>query len=166
MTNISKTIIAALIAVMAVGSGIATAQTAPTSGEARIHNAHFFGGGHGHHGKRGGHSGMMLQIMSQIDADGSRSITQDEVDAFRTAKVRDADTSGDGNLTLEEFETLFAEMVRNRMIDAFQHLDDDGDGLVTGAEMDDRFGGIVARMDRNGDGELSRKDRHHHDDDH
>ncbi len=133
----SKTISAALIALMVSGCG--------------------FGhrGGHGHHGK---HGGMMFSIMSEVDADGSGSVSQAEVDAYRAAKVRAADGSRDGNLTLDEFETLFAELVRERMVDAFQRLDDDGNGVITGAEMDERFGDIVAHMDRDDDGELSRKD--------
>ena len=124
-------------------------------------------GYHGkHHMMRGGQAEIMKSIMSEVDTDGSESISQAEIDAFRAAKVRAADTSRDGNLTLNEFETVFSELIRPGMIKAFQRLDENDDGLITAAEMDERLGDIVARMDRNGDGELSRKDRRHHDDDH
>ncbi len=159
MTNTAKTLAAVLIAAMAAvaGAGAAIAHGDSEADGPRAETAGLFVGGKNRgHGARGG---MMREIMSQIDADDSRSISQAEVDDFRAAKVRGADASGDGNLSLDEFEALFAEMNRGRMVDVFQHLDDDGDGLITAKEMDDRFGGIVARMDRDGDGELSLEDR-------
>lgn len=115
-------------------------------------------GREGRHGKRG-RFGMMRQIMEQVDANGDRAVTQEEIDTYRAARVAEADVSGDGNLSLEEFETAYAQMTRMRMVDAFQELDQDGDGQITQAEMDSRFGGVVERMDRNGDGKLSREDR-------
>lgn len=120
-----------------------------------------FRGEHGPRGDQGprGMRGMFQQVMTEVDADGDGAVTQVEIDTFRSALVEGADTSGDGNLTIEEFETIFAEMVRDHMVDAFQDLDGDGDGNVTAAEMDARFGGIVERMDRNGDGALSADDR-------
>lgn len=111
--------------------------------------------GHGHHG---GH-GMMRQIMEKVDADGDGAVTQAEIDTFHAATVANADVSGDGDISLEEFETIYLELTRNRMVDAFQKLDEDGDGVVTQAEMDAKFGNIVERMDRNDDGRLDRDDR-------
>lgn len=45
------------------------------------------------------------------------------------------DTNGDDNLTLEEFERLHGALIRERMVDRFQLLDADGDGIVTPTEM-------------------------------
>lgn len=108
-------------------------------------------------GARGG--GMMGRILQQADANGDRALTQDEIDTFRAALVANADASGDGNISLDEFETLYLEVTRARMVDAFQALDADGDGVVTQAESDARFGDIVDRMDRNQDGQFDRDDR-------
>ena len=47
----------------------------------------------------------------------------------------------------------------------FQMLDTDGDAVVTRAEYDRPLAGIVERLDRDGDGGLSMKDRWHDDDD-
>lgn len=117
--------------------------------------------GHASHGKgHGGHrGGMMREILRQVDANGDRAVTQAEVDTFRTALVIGADESGEGDISLDEFETVYLELTKNRMVDAFQDLDADGDGAITQAEMDARFGNIVERMDRNGDGQLDRADR-------
>lgn len=133
-------------------------------GEGRHWGKHHGGrhgmGGHGMGGHgMGGRGGMFRAVFMQIDADKDGKITQAEIDAFRDAKVSGADTSGDGALSIEEFDTIYREMTRSRMVDAFQRLDEDGDGQISKAEMDARFGNVVKFMDRNGDGALSMEDR-------
>lgn len=153
------------IAVAALLSGltVASAQTSPMSVPAQVEasadtpeamRVNFRKG----HGERGGR-GMMGQMMEKVDANGDRAVTQEEIDTFRAATVANADASGEGDISLDEFETIYLEMMRERMVDAFQNLDADGDGVVTNAEMDKRFGNIVERMDRNDDGKLDREDR-------
>jgi len=151
-------------AVTLTGLTVATAQT--DQSETDLVQAHARDGGRdGHRPGRGGHRGGMMfdQIMQQIDADGDGALTQPEVDAFRAAQVGAADASGDGSLSLEEFQTVFdtlsEDQRRQRMVRAFQRLDSDGDGSVTQAEMDAVFGDIVNRMDRNEDGQLDQDDR-------
>lgn len=117
------------------------------------------GGRHGMGGMGGPGGGMFRTLFTEVDADKDGKVTQAEIDAFRDAKVASADASGDGSLSIEEFDTLYREFTRSRMVDAFQRLDDDGDGQVTKAEMDDRLANIVKFMDRNGDGALSMEDR-------
>jgi len=177
----SKFIPALTLAAMLAAGGavIVSAQTAPTNGtttapateapaaeapaapEAAVERTGFFGGrGHGEgHGGRGGHGGDILRgVLSQADADANGAVTQAEIDAFRDAQVGAADASGEGDLTLEEFETVYVELIRSQMIDAFQDLDEDGDASVTPAELDARLSGVVEQMDRDGDGALSPAD--------
>ncbi len=164
MTN-SKIIPGTLVAVAALLSGLtfATAQTASETAPVQVEEsgqtakgtrADFRKG----HGKRGGH-GMMRQIMKKVDADGDGAVTQAEIDTFRASLVEGADVSGEGDISLDEFEAIYLELTRERMVDSFQKLDADGDGVVTQAEMDNRFGNVVERMDRNDDGKLDRDDR-------
>jgi len=163
--NNSKILPVGLVAIMAVMSGntVATAQTAMQKEMQAPKAMNIDFRGHGDkHGKRGG-GGMMRQILEKVDADGDGAVTQAEIDAFRSAMVTEADASGDGNISLAEFETIYLQMVRNKMVDAFQRLDEDGDGVVTQAEMDGKFGNVVERMDRNDDGKLDRDDRRGHD---
>ena len=111
-----------------------------------------------------GRGGEMLQnIMVEVDADKNGSITQAEINAFRNAKVAAADTTKDGALNLDEFAAAYNELMRSKMVDAFQNFDEDGNGSITGAELDTRFGDVVAKMDRNGDGVLNKADRPQHD---
>ena len=108
----------------------------------------------------GGPRGEMFRtILTEVDADKDGAITQAEVDAFRQAKVAGADANSDGGLSIDEFDTVYRELTRSNMVRAFQRLDTDGDGTITKAEMDNRFGNIVKFMDRNDDGKLSKEDR-------
>lgn len=114
----------------------------------------------GRHGMMGGPRGEMFRsILTEVDADKDGAITQAEVDAFRQAKVAGADANSDGGLSIDEFDTVYRELTRSNMVRAFQRLDTDGDGTITKAEMDNRFGNIVKFMDRNDDGKLSKEDR-------
>ncbi len=164
MTN-SRIIPGSLIAVAVLLSGltVASAQTAPQTAPVQMETAAQtaemtradYRKGHGRHGGRG----MMGQIMQQADADGDRAVTQEEIDTFRAGLVEGADASGEGDISLDEFEAIYLKLTRERMVDVFQKLDADGDGAVTQAEMDSHFGDLVERMDRNGDGKLDRDDR-------
>jgi hypothetical protein len=102
---------------------------------------------------------MFRQIMQKVDANDDHAVTQAEIDTFRAATVAEADASGEGDISLDEFKTINFDLTGEQMVDAFQKLDADGDGVVTQAEMDSRFGDIVERLDRNGDGKLDREDR-------
>ena len=50
-------------------------------------------------------------------------------------KMQEFDADSDGALTLEEFEALHTNAVRDRMVARVQHLDADADGAVTQEEM-------------------------------
>ncbi|MEQ6203444.1 hypothetical protein ABMC88_10350 [Sulfitobacter sp. HNIBRBA2951] len=173
----SKILPVSLIAAVTLVSGLtfATAQTAtetetetaPAQVQAQTDTPDAkranFRKDHGERHGRGGR-GMMGMMMEKVDANGDRAVTQEEIDTFRNGVVSGADASGDGDISLAEFETIYLQMIRERMVDSFQKLDADGDGAVTQAEMDKRFGNVVERMDRNGDGQLDREDRRKHHD--
>ncbi len=99
-------------------------------------------------------------IFETFDTDGDGSVKQAEVDAFRTDRLAKFDSNGDGRLTLEEYQALWLDAMRERMVDAFQRLDDDGDALVTREEFLEPFALIVSRLDRNADGTVTRDEVH------
>jgi len=47
--------------------------------------------------------------------------------------------------------------MREKMVDRFQHLDADGNALVTTEEFKRPYANMVRHMDKNGDGVLSRE---------
>ena len=124
--------------------------------------AHDRGGRHGYHhgrGDRRGHGRDMMRQFQTFDADGDGRITQAEIDQFRQNQITRFDADRNGTLSLEEYQALWLDAMRERMVDAFQEHDDDGDGQVTAEEFNERYTGLVERFDRNGDGVLSPEDR-------
>jgi hypothetical protein len=106
-----------------------------------------------------------MEMFEAVDADGDGKLTQAEIDKLRNDLHAAHDADGDGNLSLEEFSGLWHETTRPLTVRTFQMLDTDGDAIVTRAEYDRPLAGIVERLDRDGDGSLSMKDRWHDDDD-
>jgi Ca2+-binding EF-hand superfamily protein len=107
-------------------------------------------GGWGHHGGAPGE-----RLFEAFDANQDGTLTQAEVDQARQAQLAEFDADGDGSLDLEEYQALWLDAMRERMVDQFQAHDDDGDGVVTAEEFGERFGRIVSRLDADGDGELT-----------
>lgn len=111
------------------------------------------GGGHGF-GRRGG----MHEMMLRFDANSDGKLTQEEIDQGRANQLAEFDKDGDGTLNLAEYEALWLDVMRERMVDRFQAHDDDGDGKVTPEEFGSRFADMVQYMDMNDDGALSEED--------
>lgn len=118
------------------------------------------GSRHGMSGQRG--PGVMLKLLKTVDADADGAVTQEEIDTFKAAQVSGADSDADGALNIEEFDTIYRALTRSRMVDMFQDFDEDGDGVISAAELDERVGHIVERMDRNDDGAISQEDGRRH----
>ena len=110
-----------------------------------------------HHRSDRGH--QMENLMATYDVNEDGQITQEEVDGFRADRLAAFDADGDGSLSLSEYEALWLDAYRERMVDNFQRHDDDGDGMVTVEEFSEDQSGMVARMDRNDDGVLTSEDR-------
>lgn len=122
-------------------------------GAAAFAGASLAGGDWGrHHG--GGHGGGM-RFFEQFDANQDGRITQAEVDEVRRSRLSEFDQNGDGSLTLEEYQALWLDAMRERMVDRFQAHDDDGDGVVTAEEFGEPFDRMVGRLDADDDGEVT-----------
>lgn len=87
--------------------------------------------GMGGPGMMGG-MGLMLET---FDADGDGQVTPDELRSGLEEKLTEYDADGDDTLSLEEFETLHSDMIREMMVDRFQFLDNDGDAQITAEEI-------------------------------
>lgn len=169
--NRSKIALTSVLILALAGTGaVVSAQTTPAApagpateasdsrgNEIRAQHRGGDRGQKGHRGHRGGFGGgeMFRSIFDAVDADSDRTVTQEEIDAFRAARLAEVDASGDGALSIEEFDTLYREFTRSRMVDTFQRLDADGDGVISAEEMDTRISRLIERMDRDGDGALT-----------
>jgi Ca2+-binding EF-hand superfamily protein len=168
MTFTRKRLILLAAAPLALAGSLAVAQPAPPAPapDAPAPAAQPAPGLFQHGGRHGGrgHDGFggrdaFRGLFEEVDADADGRVTEAEVTAFRDAQLTAADTSGDGAVSLDEFATVYFARIRPQMVDAFQAFDDDGDGSITSAELEDRFGDVVSRFDRNEDGVLSPEDR-------
>jgi Ca2+-binding EF-hand superfamily protein len=103
-------------------------------------------------GMMGGMGPMGGGMTQKFDTDGDGTVTPDEMRAQLQAKMTEFDSDGDSALSIAEFEALHSAMIRETMVDRFQHLDADGDGAVTAeemtapAEMMDRMEKMRAKM--------------------
>ena len=117
--------------------------------------------GHGSHGSPG------QSLFDTFDANQDGTLTQAEVDQARQAKLAEFDSDGNGSLSLEEYQALWMDAMRERMVDRFQGHDDDGDGLVTAEEFGMDYSRIISRLDQDGNGEVTMeelremRERHH-----
>ncbi|WP_341366899.1 hypothetical protein [Yoonia sp. BS5-3] len=101
----------------------------------------------------------LAEFLELYDTNADGDITQEEVDAVRAARLAEFDADQDGQLSLSEYEALWLNAMRERMVDRFQSHDDDGDGLVTVDEFGENFANLVERADRNDDGVLNADDQ-------
>ena len=99
------------------------------------------------------------QLLREVDTDRDGRMTQAEIDAAVNARFARFDADGNGRLSLDEFNALWADVTRPAAVRAFQFMDPNGDASVTKAEVDERTSRLVQRFDRNGDGALSMQDR-------
>jgi Ca2+-binding EF-hand superfamily protein len=181
--------LALTLATLGAASGHAQDKPAAPDGSTFSHVARWFGGDgdgprmgrHRHggdedfgHGGRGegrhgwgdrdehggpGRDGGMFGGIEQLDLNKDGAVTQDEVDQFRNGQIAKYDADKNGTLSLQEYQNLWLDQMRERMVRAFQEHDADGNGQVTADEFNKRFAGLVERMDRNGDGKISQEDR-------
>ena len=124
---------------------------------------------------RGGMGRRVERMMERFDADGDGVLTRAEIDTSHGAMLKRFDANKDGVLDLGEYQGLWLDHMHARMVDHFQHLDEDGDGKVTGAELNAPMARMLRRHDANDDDRLSRDEmqpkryrkhkRQRHDDD-
>lgn len=117
-----------------------------------------FGPG-GHMGMMGGFGAMGQEMIGNIDTNKDDALSQEEINAAVNTRFTQFDADKNGSLSLPEFEALWADITKPAAVRAFQFLDPNGDASIAKAELDDRFGELVSRFDRNDDGMLSPDDR-------
>ena len=104
------------------------------------------------HGPFGGGA---AEIVEQFDANQDQRLTTEEIDQGIQSRLASADSDGDGNLSLEEFQPMLVGIMRPKIVDGFQFLDADGDAVITPEEIQRLVNRIMSRLDRNDDDELT-----------
>lgn len=144
-----------MLAVGAIALGTSTVVGASLADGRGGHGYH--AGGH-HGGGPGWRAGRAERLFERFDVNQDGTITQVEIDEMRSSRLAEFDEDGDGSLTLEEYQVLWMDAMRPRMVRGFQRLDTDGDAVVTVEEFVEPFDSMVRRLDRNDDGEITQDD--------
>ena len=84
------------------------------------------------HSMKGRMGGAMQEM---LDADGDGTVTPEEASTQLQAMLKQYDADSSGTLSIAEYEALHSAVIRETMVDRFQHLDADGDGQITSEEM-------------------------------
>lgn len=162
--KITKPVIIAvsMIAVMGAAGAVSYAVAQKHDGSYKV--AHRGDSGkefRGHRGHwRGKHRGRgHRRMLERFDTNGDEKLTQEELNQARSDLLKRHDANSDGNIDLKEFENLWLEVRKQRVVRGFQRLDTDGDAKITGEEFLKPFANVVERFDRNDDGVLDRDDR-------
>lgn len=159
MAATKTTRILLLGAAVAAAAGLGAAAIAHEfgGGHGPGHRMHFagkgFGADAGHPGRRAG-----MRLFRYLDANEDGAVERDEATEVVAAKRAEFDADADGALSLAEFEALWLDFERGRMVDRFQHLDEDGDGRVTVDELERPIAMAFRFADRNEDGAIDRSD--------
>lgn len=95
-----------------------------------------------------------------LDVDGNGEITQAEMSQYRMARLAEADTNGDGMLSIAEIEARGAERAKTRAERMMQRLDADNDGLLSSEELSTQSGRarMFDRIDADGSGSVSKEE--------
>jgi len=100
----------------------------------------------------------IMRMFETFDRDGDGKITREEARSFREERLKAYDANGDGTLDLGEYERLWLDAMRERMVRRFQMHDRNGDGKITLEEFVQPGEAMFWRLDRNGDGVISREE--------
>ncbi len=138
--------------VIGIAAGIGGLMLIPptfASGDKRFSGSHMSAMGHHGMARRGMH------LFERFDTNEDGVVTQNEIDQTRSGLIKKFDADNDGNLSLKEYEGLWLDFMRDRMVDRFQQLDRDGDAMVTIKEFSVPMKYIIRMMDTDDDGQIS-----------
>jgi Ca2+-binding EF-hand superfamily protein len=112
-------------------------------------------------GGPGNRGAMLMEMFDTIDADKDGTLTEAELEAHRAALFTAADTNADGMLSAEELSAQqvarFTEKLPERTAKMIENRDNDGDGSLSLAEVDEGPGQRhFARIDSDNDGAISK----------
>ncbi|WP_342643142.1 hypothetical protein [Rhodoligotrophos ferricapiens] len=103
--------------------------------------------------------GFVASLFQRYDPDDTGRINITDMMTIRGDELKKFDKNGDGQLDLQEYEALWLDRHRVRMVRAFQHFDRDGNAQVTTDEYNRPIERLAKRLDRDKDGVIERKDR-------
>lgn len=110
-----------------------------------------------------GRGAMLLEMFDGIDTDNDGKLTEAELEAHRTAMFTASDANADGMLNADELAARqlarFTETLAERTAKMIENRDNNGDGSLSLAEMEEGPGmRNFARIDTDNDGAISKEE--------
>ena len=133
-----------------------TAALAAVIGIAAVGTSHAGYRGTHHGGGWGAHIDRQDVLFDRLDANQDGMITKLEIDARLKQTMGKYDSDKSGDLSLDEFQGVFNEIMRRRMVRMFQRLDRDGDAKVSENEIARRLDRMMVWLDRDEDGVIKK----------
>lgn len=104
---------------------------------------------------------MLFEMFDGIDLNADGKLSQEELVSHRTAMFVAADANADGALDQKELAARqlarFSERLEDRTARMIETRDDNGDGMLQPAEMEEgRIERLFARIDTDNDGAISK----------
>ena len=148
-----RTLISTIAAASLVGLGIGAVATADD-----------------HTGKSGKHAEKRAELIQQFDANGDGKLDETEREAAKLAKFSEIDTDGSGSLTKSEITAHMTAKVAERVDKRFAKGDTNGDGTISVEEFSaagknrrgkrgERRAEMLEKFDTDRDGQLSETER-------
>lgn len=115
----------------------------------------------------GGPHGTREDLFARLDKDGNGALAEDELSAQLWERLSDADTDGDGNITLEELTAFTPDRPSGPRhgghgdgggrgdCDVFARFDENDDGLLTADELPEDIWTRISPADTDGDSAVS-----------
>ncbi len=143
--------------VLIVTGILATASMGALAGRASADGPMWRHGGPPDGPMAGGPGPLGTMLHQELEKNGGK-LTKEQADAATAAIFAEYDTNHDGKLSLDEYQAFWVAMMHERMVRSFQFLDRGGDALVTEQEFQGPVDWMLERLDRNGDGTISKDD--------
>lgn len=147
--------------VLAAGLAVAVVSHAKSGG---WHHGHGWSHSSGYGSSHNGMENHMKAVLKKFDADEDSMVSFQEIEAGIKGYFKTANKNGDDRLTLDEYENLWIEATREKMIRSFQYFDSEGKGYLTQQSLLEPILEKAKYFDRNEDGkiEMSEMSRRHH----
>ena len=97
-------------------------------------------------------------LFDRLDTDRNGSVSHEELAAHKARRSEGLDANADGVVSFEEVQAQRQRHREERARARFARLDRDGDGEVSVAEFEARGERLFEKLDADGDGEVSREE--------